>query len=591
MDTTLSLVISEDHLAPTDQESSCFQVKKELLSFINFKKFTNIKFFDFLQKMYSNFCFSDVSFLISFSSKFVDDSRLLQTLGDLESELSQRNQICFLISKNEKLKWNFSHNVNLPVFVCEQELKRLENSSKKDRKAFLYTDQFIKKLSPCLTQIEVLHLLGENQVDWIDKILDSYLHLLLLKMFCRNTKKTRIKPSSYVKLVAMDLNTTENEFGEKLARKIQSTLKTFNVFFTEILRVKNIFVYSKLLIKINQTVENLRQIHRKKPLPSQTSLFSLFQIEICDFSNEFLKSINKNLKIMQSGFKLVLDLNLDGVSENSVKASDRMLFEKSYHHFLSAFISEHVNSPEYQRDFAQILILLEGVYSSKKADNFLSTIESIKKFLMSSKRKEDLSFMDNFSQIFFLFSMNKEKRVKAAARLFNHSVLLEKDYFEGFLKEGSTRKAKIAEYEVLLNLQRNKKPQISSLLEKKHFSKSDLEEIRDLFDISVNQSIEMRIRSEAIQQVSEVFLNDLWVESPGFRGSVSRIWADLTRFFVEDVAGCPESADFMDPHRKSCVFHSLQMILMFLVSQKTLFGKSQEYLNTVQSIKGIFYSP
>ena len=160
--------------------------------------------------------------------------------------------------------------------------------------------------------------MGENQVDWIDKILDSYLHLLLLKMFCRNTKKTRIKPSSYVKLVAMDLNTTENEFGEKLARKIQSTLKTFNVFFTEILRVKNIFVYSKLLIKINQTVEYLRQIHRKKPLPSQTSLFSLFQIEICDFSAPVVTVAAQQL----SGTNVLRGLN-DEVTADSIIRLDQ----------------------------------------------------------------------------------------------------------------------------------------------------------------------------------------------------------------------------------------------------------------------------
>jgi hypothetical protein len=581
LDFIFSILTTEEEIVDDSSNEKIFTiiVKPESVSFFDSELFKNLKFLEFVQKKYSDFCFTDNSFLKCFFSTFSFDERLISSLSQLQTDLKQKDKIIDLIHSKEYSKWISL----LKSSSCVQYNHSLINLDNKSTNTFEYVKAFVSKLSNCLEQLSVVHLLTSQQSDWIDCIIRCYIHSLILHILCAKRKNQFPIVSSYIHLVQHDLKKKQFDDLQNFEKKFSQIFKKFSHFIESVFKCKNLFICSKLMISVQRAVNELKTRSHLSNNIVKDDLFSLFEIKSIDISNEFLLKMNNQYDLLRNGFNLVLTSHLNSDNESTVHC----LF-KSYHDFLSVFISQNINKSEFQVDFAKILLSLENFFYDETQESFLSTIKSIKQFYVSSSNSNQISIINSMENLLFLFSKNQPKRISAAAKLFNHSSLLEKDFLESFIDQDTLKKTKIAEYEVILNLQKKQNHEVNNLIQSKFFTNNDLIELKDLADITMNTNVEMITRSQAMEQITDAFLNHFMNSNPSFQKILCSLFDSIFTFLIQEVSSSRFAGEFLAENDKIWIFNVLQMILTFLLNVRLYQLDNEQFSKSISRAKGKF---
>lgn len=580
----LLLVASEDDVTvpPARPQAPEIRANQVHLPFFNADVFISNNFLDFLQKMYSEFSFTSVALLNRFLGRFVDNSRVTETVRRLQTELDQKNQISRLISLRECDKWALLASGEC---VLDQIVAFNEPPTGRDQKmhrALVYARRFVAQFSSCMEHAQLFHLLRKTESDWVDRIVHSFCHLVVVQVLLEKRFSREQPVSSYVQLVQKDLREAQSDFLKKLDKRVQPLLKRCSRLVQNVFQAKNLHFCTRLLIKIQRTLFALKA-RAQSPISSDSAdVICLFDTDGSDLSSLFSDKTNELTNLLEAGFQLAMGAS----PSQSIKKPDMDCFFRAYHEYLAGFVARNAKKKKYRVDLARILILLGNLHSQDDQSPFAEMTNSVKEFLHSSLTGAESGCLDTLDRLFSLFSTVESKRIQAAARLFNHSSLIKKDYFASFWDSKTNTKTRLAEYEILLDLHCSKQRQIDDALEPRIYTHSDIQQIRDLADISSNPNVEMSVRAEAVEQVADVFLNVMHVPGDSFQRALSSIFATLWEFLVTEVSESRLADEFMSEDEQTWLVNVLQILLMYVVSQRTLFVEHPIFVGSVQKAKG-----
>lgn len=552
------------------------------LPFFDSRVFTELSFLRFLQKMYSQFSFTQIDFLCDFLRRFVGDARVLSSVRRLRTELAQKSQIARLVSLGEAHKWTAlrkpqSALAPISLFCAEPSAK----AARRLHAGLLYAEAFFSGLSARLEHSGLFHLLRTGEAAWIESLVQCFCHLALLQTLLETRLTLGAPVASYVQLVQSDLRRLQEDFLSKLLSQGKALLLRFSRLLKRVFQASNFAFLARLFAKVQTTAERLKARAQFSKKAGPEDLLSLLGLGPLDCAAEFLAQVNAAGNLLRAGFELTMR---PAPAEDS-DAPRRLGFVRAFHGFLSVFVARNVGNAEHRSDFARVLTLLEHRHSQTPDSPFLDSVRSVREFLEASSTPAELGSLVALQQLLALFSVSKPERVRAAAKLFNHSLLLEKDFFESFLDADSGRKSRLADYEVLLDLRKSSR-RVEGLPDARVFSEADVGQIRDLAAISLNADIEMSVRSQAVRQVADVFLNDLDAPCARLQSALCAIFEDVCCFLLREVGSGRVAEEFLAESEQTWMEQVLQLLLMFLASQRALGALGAVFGQSVAKAKG-----